>query len=318
MIGPLIEYDVFVAQINDQSRKRFSFNNFLSGIKLFSFGLFKKVILAETFALVANWGFDNIVILTGIDVIVISLCYSFQIYFDFSGYSDMAIGLALMMNVDLPRNFNSPYKAVTIRDFWKRWHMTLTAFFTKYIYIPLGGNKKGTIRTIINVLIVFVISGIWHGANWTFILWGLIWGVLSAGERFLPKPKSTSWKIVGWILTFLITNVLWLLFRADNISQWFTLLRKLNVLNYFIINANIITLFNVPQVSFIGKVLHLETPDFWMAFFFILASAICFIPKNNYENRKRTNVAISLLCALLLVICIFSLTSGSDFVYFGF
>ena len=144
------------------------------GIKIFSFGLFKKMVLADTLANAVAWGYQYFDVTTSMDWLLIMLFYTFEIYFDFSGYSDMAVGASLMLNITLPINFDSPYKALSIRDFWKRWHISLTNFLTKYIYIPLGGSKKGKIRTYINTVIVFLISGLWHGANTTFILWGFL------------------------------------------------------------------------------------------------------------------------------------------------
>jgi D-alanyl-lipoteichoic acid acyltransferase DltB (MBOAT superfamily) len=151
------------------------------------------------------------------------LSYTLQIYFDFSGYCDMAAGIAKMFNIDLPLNFNSPYKALNISDFWKRWHMTLTRFFTKYVYIPLGGNRKGNIRTYVNMLIVFLVSGLWHGANWTFILWGAAHGFVSVLTRMTNKKKLSDKtgfpKLISWLFTFLFVNLAWVMFRADSVSE---------------------------------------------------------------------------------------------------
>ncbi len=172
LMGPLADPVDFISQINAATLKKVNWDNLACGIKIFSFGLFKKVMLADVFAKAVNWGYTYIDNTTSMDWILIMLFYTFQIYFDFSGYSDMAVGSSLMLNITLPINFDSPYKATSIRDFWKRWHISLTQFFTRYIYIPLGGSKKGTAFTCLNTMLVFLISGIWHGANWTFILWG--------------------------------------------------------------------------------------------------------------------------------------------------
>lgn len=154
------------------------------------------------------------------------LAYTFQIYFDFSGYCDMATGIGKMMNIDITMNFNSPYKAININDFWKRWHITLTRFFTRYVYIPLGGNRKGTVRTYVNIMIVFLVSGIWHGANWTFIVWGLLHGVAQVLTRILDKTtgiyskhNSKIIKVVSWFFTFAFVNMAWVIFRADSLAQ---------------------------------------------------------------------------------------------------
>lgn len=136
-------------------------------------------------------------------LIILALCYTLQIYFDFSGYSDMAIGIALMFNVKLPQNFNSPYKAKSINSFWERWHMSLTRFFTKYLYIPLGGNRCGEKRTYFNVFIVFFLSGLWHGANYTFLVWGIMHGIFSIVERRF-KITEKMYDVVSWIYTFAV------------------------------------------------------------------------------------------------------------------
>ena len=140
------------------------------GLFIFSIGLFKKVVIADTFAPWATAGFDTATTLNLIEAWATSLSYTFQLYFDFSGYCDMAIGISLMFNIKLPINFNSPYKALNIQDFWRRWHMTLSRFLRDYIYIPLGGNRKGEFRTYTNLLATFLIGGLWHGAGWTFII----------------------------------------------------------------------------------------------------------------------------------------------------
>ena len=172
LMGPLMSPVDFLNQINDNRNKKINLNNVASGIKIFSLGLFKKVMIADVFSKGVGWGFSNLGTATAMDWICVVLFYTFEIYFDFSGYSDMAVGTSQLLNITLPINFDSPYKAISVRDFWKRWHISLTRFFTQYIYIPLGGNRKGKIWTIVNTMIVFLISGLWHGANYTFIFWG--------------------------------------------------------------------------------------------------------------------------------------------------
>lgn len=170
--GPIVNHDELVPQFQDKRKRTVNWENIARGYYLFALGLSKKVLLADVFGNAVNWGYSNLDGLTTSSTIIIVLSYTLQIYFDFSGYCDMAIGIGRMMNIELPINFNSPYKATTISEFWKRWHMTLTRFFTRYVYIPLGGNRKGKIRTYINTMIVFLLSGLWHGASWTFVLWG--------------------------------------------------------------------------------------------------------------------------------------------------
>lgn len=174
--GPIVSHDM-IAQFKDKERKRINFDNISRGLFLFSTGVLKKIIIADTFAKAVDWGFSNVGTMSSLDAIIVMIAYTFQIYFDFSGYSDMAVGLAAMFNINIPCNFDAPYQADSIIDFWKRWHITLTQFLRKYIYYPLGGSKKGRERTYFNIFIVFFISGIWHGANWTFIVWRIIHGM---------------------------------------------------------------------------------------------------------------------------------------------
>lgn len=170
--GPIVRYDELIPQLKDRRLKTFHWDNFTRGIYGFVLGMSKKVLIADMFGRVANYGFTNYTTLNSASLFFACFSYTIQIYFDFSGYSDMAIGLGKMLNFSLPINFYSPYKALTISEFWNRWHLTLTRFLREYVYFPLGGNKKGICRTYLNIFFVFLISGIWHGANWTFILWG--------------------------------------------------------------------------------------------------------------------------------------------------
>ena len=167
--GPIVRHKELIPQFRDREKKKVSYENLSLGIFIFSCGLVKKVLIADTFGKAASWGFSNIELLSSMDALLVSLCYTFQLYFDFSGYSDMAIGISRMMNIELPQNFNSPYKATSIIDFWDRWHMSLTRFLREYVYFPLGGSRKGKMRTYLNIMVVFLVSGIWHGANWTFV-----------------------------------------------------------------------------------------------------------------------------------------------------
>ena len=183
--GPIVYHSELIPQFRDLSKKKLCFTNISKGLYAFSLGLAKKVLIADTFSKVVTIGYGNVNELNTTSAVLVMICYSLQIYFDFSGYCDMAYGMAYMMNIKLPVNFNSPYKAVSLSDFWDRWHMTLTRFFTKYIYIPLGGNRKGNARTRLNILIVYLVSGFWHGANWTFILWGILHGIVSVFERIV-------------------------------------------------------------------------------------------------------------------------------------
>lgn len=323
VMGPLAEPLDLITQINDSGRKSINWDNISYGIKLFSFGLFKKLILADTFANAVNWGYLNIDVTTSLDWFLIMLFYTFEIYFDFSGYSDMAIGVSKMLNIDLPINFDSPYKALTIRDFWKRWHISLTGFLTRYIYIPLGGSKKGKLRTYINTIIVFLISGVWHGANWTFILWGLFHGLFSVLDRLFEKSKKHLMDVVKWFGTFFSVNILWLLFRSDTIEQWWNLLLKMFTFQSMDISDGLINTFVLPESSFIFSILHMESVNaavrgFSMLVICLFAYGICLIPENNYKDQTKNNWLTMIMAAIAFVWGFLCLSSESVFVYFNF
>ncbi|MDP9135961.1 MAG: MBOAT family protein, partial [Actinomycetota bacterium] len=190
----------------------------------------KKVLIANTLAVPADLIFslppDQLttpVVWFGV------ICYTLQIYFDFSGYSDMAIGLGKMLGFRLPENFNRPYSAVSITDFWRRWHMSLSRWFRDYLYIPLGGNRRGPRRTYVNLMLTMLLGGLWHGAAWTFLIWGGIHGGALAGERWLgeryPRAQLPRW--VAWLITFNVVCLAWVFFRAPDLSTAFGMLGQI-------------------------------------------------------------------------------------------
>jgi len=217
--GPIVHHGVLLPQLEDNTNTRLDFSNFSKGIFLFNIGLAKKVIIADTVASLVSSGYSNTELLTTAQAWITSLAYSVQLYFDFSGYSDMAIGLALLFNIRIPINFDSPYKAVNIQDFWRRWHITLSQFLRDYLYIPLGGNRKGEFRTSLNLLITFVLGGIWHGAGWTFLFWGFLHGAGNVFHRYWKKTNIEMPDWAGIVLTFLFINVTWVFFRAPSWSD---------------------------------------------------------------------------------------------------
>lgn len=330
VMGPLVEPSEFLNQLHDSSRKSVDWSNIASGIKIFSLGLFKKTLLADTFAKAVTWGFANgvtttktIPTATAGDLFLVMLFYTFQIYFDFSGYSDMAVGISKMINIDLPMNFNSPYKAVSIRDFWKRWHISLTNFLTKYVYFPLGGSRKGPVRTYVNIIFVFLLSGIWHGANWTFILWGCIHGLLQVFERLFKTWLDKLSEVIRWAYTFLFVNILWLLFRADSIEIWREMLSTMFHFQNMAVSDGLIKAFELPESKFIFEKLHLaqanaEVRGLGMLTFVVSAFLICMVPDNNYRNIGKTNVFNMFACAVAFIWAFLCLSSESVFVYFNF
>ncbi|WP_156961485.1 MBOAT family O-acyltransferase, partial [Sulfurospirillum arsenophilum] len=219
LAGPILHHAEMMPQFANIRNKTKNYKNIAFGLFLFSIGLFKKVVIADTFALWAIAGFDTATTLNLIEAWATSLSYTFQLYFDFSGYTDMAIGASFLFNIKLPINFNSPYKALDIQDFWRRWHMTLSRFLRDYIYIPLGGNRRSEGRTYINLFATFLIGGLWHGAGWTFIFWGTLHGFALMIHRAWKSLGFTMNKYLAWFITFNFINLTWIFFRAKEWSD---------------------------------------------------------------------------------------------------
>lgn len=217
--GPIVLPTEMLPQFEAEENKKINWENMNKGLYIFSIGLAKKVIIADTIANFANAGFDMMDKLNFIEAWLTSISYTLQLYFDFSGYCDMAIGIGLMFNIILPANFNSPYKSTNIQEFWKRWHMTLGRFMTNYLYIPLGGNRKGEVKTLRNLFIVFLASGIWHGAGWNFIIWGMLHGICIVIHRVWKNSGRKLNKLVGWFITINLVNIFWVFFRAQTVTD---------------------------------------------------------------------------------------------------
>ncbi|MGD2118997.1 MAG: MBOAT family protein [Chromatiales bacterium] len=224
--GPIVHHKEMLPQFMRDSTYRVRYINLAVGLSIFLVGLFKKVIVADNFALLATPVFDsaeNGEVLHFFVSAKGTVAYTFQLYFDFSGYSDMAIGLARMFGIRLPLNFNSPYRAVNIIDFWRRWHMTLSRFLRDYIYIPLGGNRKGKLRRYFNLLATMLLGGLWHGAGWTFVFWGVLHGLYlvanHAWHRIWKKPIGRWWSVsIARLTTLCFVMFAWIFFRAETFS----------------------------------------------------------------------------------------------------
>ena len=229
--GPIVHHAEMMPQFARLKNRLINYKNIALGLFIFSIGLFKKIVIADSFAIWATQGFDKMPSLDILSAWLTSFAYTFQLYFDFSGYCDMAIGAALLFNIRLPINFNSPYKSLDIRDFWRRWHITLGRFLRDYIYIPLGGSKAssskfgGLTRTCVNLFITFLIGGIWHGAGWGFVIWGVLHGIALVIHRIWAEFfKIKLPKILAWFITFNFVNIAWVFFRASSLNDAFKVL----------------------------------------------------------------------------------------------
>ncbi|MES2633883.1 MAG: MBOAT family O-acyltransferase [Pseudomonadota bacterium] len=217
--GPILHHREMMPQFDGPQAARFDASNFALGLFLLAIGLVKKLLIADQFAPLAASGFDGWQNLDTPAAWLTSLAYTIQLYFDFSGYTDMALGLAWMFNIRLPQNFDSPYRATSIQDFWRRWHMTLSRFLRDYLYIPLGGGRGGRLATLRNLFITFLLGGLWHGAGWTFIVWGALHGVALVMHRLWSWSGRRMATLPAWLLTFIFINFTWVYFRASSLAQ---------------------------------------------------------------------------------------------------
>lgn len=315
--GPIIRYSAIHLQLKEREH---SFAKFSSGVERFIIGLGKKVLLANVFAYVADALFKkNIAELDALNAWLGIFCYTLQIYYDFSGYSDMAIGLGRMFGFEFMENFNFPYIAKSIKDFWRRWHISLSTFFRDYVYIPLGGNRVSTRRMYLNLIIVFFLTGFWHGASWSFVVWGLFHGFFIVLEHLgLEKVLLKLPKVLSNVYTLLVVMLGWVLFRSDS-------------LHYAVDYWKVMFKFSSPvnQELFFGFM----GLEFYLAVFFAIAGALGFFQWIYdrgcafFQNRKPLTVLHISYHTLSTVVYLFILIlstmyliadSYNPFIYFKF
>lgn len=229
--GPILHHHELMPQVLDKERRKWQSDNFVMGLNLFALGLFKKVIVADQLAMFANIGFENVQTLGWLDAWLASISYSLQLYFDFCGYSEMALGLALFFNIQIPLNFRNPYRSRTIQEFWAGWHMTLTRWFQDYLYYPLAlhflRSKTSRFYPYLPHLIVFVLIGVWHGSGWTFLVFGALHGVALMIHQEWRRQKWRLPSLVAWMLTFIFVNFTWVFFRAPDLQGAFSMIKAM-------------------------------------------------------------------------------------------
>ncbi|MBR0171613.1 MAG: MBOAT family protein [Lachnospiraceae bacterium] len=321
--GPIVLHNELIPQFRDPDKKRPDAGMISAGIMIFTLGLCKKILIADTLGKIVAWGYGATDIASAPDLIITVLAYTFQVYFDFSGYSDMAVGLGKMCNLTLPMNFNSPYKAVSVTDFWRRWHITLSRFMTKYVYVPLGGSKHGKTKTIINTIIVFTLSGLWHGANWTFILWGMMNGAGVCIWRFCASFFEKLPKAVQWLVTFVYIFFTMAMFRADSVTQALLIYRKILVPENLTLTEDMMSLVRIPYLRKALSMMHLPYSEMDVYIVSgVLALALllfmCLKTENNYRRKVKLTGATCLMTVALLAFCVVSLGKVSVFLYFNF
>jgi alginate O-acetyltransferase complex protein AlgI len=290
--GPIERPQNLLHQFYD--KHYYDYKRITDGLKLMLWGFFKKIVIADRLALYVNLVYNNVYNYSGFSLIFATIFFAFQIYYDFSGYSDIAIGSAKIMGFDLMTNFNRPYKANTIQEFWKRWHISLSTWFRDYVYIPLGGNRVSKYRWYFNIFIVFMISGLWHGANWTFVIWGTIHGLAMVITTIYPIRN----RIISYITTMFIVFMAWIFFRANTLQDAIYVITNMIPINF----------------KWNGITLLLLIYGFMLIIFF--ETIMEYIKRNNFFNNNifRTTIYISVIIILLL----FGVFGNNNFIYFQF
>ncbi len=338
--GPIVNHGEMLPQFARMGKDSAQWEKIAEGFGLFTLGLSKKVLLADTFGAGVDYGYGNIELLGRADALLVIFFYALQLYFDFSGYCDMARGIAKMLGMEIPVNFDSPYKAVNIVDFWKRWHITLNRFFTKYVYIPLGGNRKGEARMYLNLMTVFLLSGLWHGAGWNYIVWGAMHGVLYVLTRLYQKKirphllqptakanGAVSHKImtvVSRMLLLLYVSAAWVYFRAESIAQANRMLCTAIAGPIQKMSMEFAECFQVDELWYVIKVLHLDNMAYsrYILMWVLLAVGVYFsmIGRNAAQRMERVKYGAwtTVVFSVLAVWCVLTFSKVSTFLYFNF
>lgn len=326
--GPILHHAEMMPQFSQRNTWQPNWENIRTGLFILSLGLLKKIVLADSLSAGADTGFNSTTPLPFHQAWIASLSYTLQLYFDFSGYTDMAIGASLLFNIRLPENFNSPYKATNIREFWLRWHMTLSRWLRDYLYIPLGGSQHGIPRTYAALLITFLLGGLWHGASWTFVIWGALHGVAAILHRFWQRTKIKIPPLASMLITFVFVNTAWIFFRADSIPQAMMLLRSMAGLHGFSPLAEFYILFDMQIQSEIWNIFFrtqelparqmlLPIPCLLLVFLFPNTAQLA-----NKPILLRSNACSTLLnsgvIGIALFCCLFIATSTTHYIYFYF
>ena len=333
--GPIVHHKEMMPQFVSEKNKIKNYNNIAMGLLIFSIGLFKKVVIADTFAISATTGFDTATSLNFFAAWATSFSYTFQMYFDFSGYTDMAIGAALLFNIKLPQNFNSPYKATGMIDFWKRWHMTLTNFITTYIYTPIikSFDKLTFQKAMFATVITFLIAGLWHGASWMFVIWGGLHGFGVVINHYWKKYKIKMNKILAWFITFNFINITFVFFRAKELDDAMKVLSSMFSLNNIVLPdklENKLSFLSNYGIEFGWWAKDIGGND-WTAIWLIVGFILVLMFKNSTQKLDIfkmdykssllsviTFISSGFLSAVALVGGVTSLNKVSEFLYFNF
>jgi len=353
--GPIVHHGEMLPQFARPETYHPRWRNLAIGLTIFGIGLFKKVVLADSISVFANDVFDAAEAGNTITFFAAwggTLAYTFQLYFDFSGYSDMAIGIARLFGIRLPLNFNSPYKATSIAEFWRRWHMTLSRFLRDYLYIPLGGNRHGPVRRYNSLAITMLLGGLWHGAAWTFVAWGALHGIFLivnhgwkalSGHLGLRGGEEAGWsRLLSWSITMLCVSVAWVFFRAESFTSALAILSGMAGANGAVLDARLASLLAPLSgyVTFEGKGVA-NFGSIWGFVWIAALAAIAWLGPNTQEIMCRIRPALetypgeigsagrnwliwrptvpwAIACSVVMVMAMLHLTRVREFLYFQF
>lgn len=316
LAGPIIHHREMMPQFADAKLKRVDWENVARGLALFTLGLAKKVLIADTLAPWANAGFAQAHALTFADAWITMLAYVMQLVFDFSGYTDMALGVALMVNIRLPINFDAPYRSADIQEFWRRWHITLSRFLRDYVYVPLGGNRKGEARMLALFVVTFAIGGFWHGAAWTYVIWGTMHGVALVVLHFWRKLGRPLPRIAAVAVTFLFVSAALVVFRAPSLADAGAILASVAGLHGFDPSLTVPAWIGLVHPASVAE----RAADIATLAVFALALVLTFTPRNAHDIARDVRLeglpryAFGALLALGLVF----IENASEFIYFIF
>ncbi len=321
--GPIERSERLIPQL--KAKKKFDIYRFHDGFRRMLWGFFKKVVIADNLAFAVSHIYDNASSMSGLTLLLGTIFFGFQIFCDFSGYTDIAIGTSKILGIDLMENFERPYLAINIKDFWRRWHISLTSWFKDYLYIPLGGSRNGILRTYINIMIVFLISGLWHGASWMFVIWGAIHGSFLILERITVPLRAEIWKnsgsrtrtlirVSGWIYTMVVVFLAWIFFRASSLRQGIIILEGI--------------LFNgITKFSFSSLYAAIIESEIGFIRLFIVSLSILLMlinqlleeqAKNKFHIYQTRRFQFIYITIIILTILMFGHFGDAPFIYFQF
>lgn len=324
--GPIVLHSEMIPQFADREKRNINFANMLSGSQYLILGLAKKVLLADAFGRMCSVQQEVMGSLNSLSAATVILAYTMEIYFDFSGYCDIAIGIGKLFNIDIPLNFQSPYKAVNIAEFWKRWHITLTRFLTTYVYIPLGGSRVCKWKIYRNILIVFALSGLWHGADWSLVIWGVMHGIMMVLYRMTKKKVDRMPGWLSWAFTFLFLNISWTFFHTESVVLSLRLFKSVvsggvggftQDIVAAVCERNLVIMF---AEYFTGGNIVGILSQIITALWLLGGMAICVAAPSSHEIVKRDYRRHGYFCllAILFFLSVIRLSEVSTFIYFNF